>query len=129
MNVDYLDLDDVLDAYAAALGCTRQQAADQLRNRAGLEGALARPQQWAYYQQADLALQAAVLIHSIAETQPFIEGNKRTALVSLITFLRLNGHDVQATEDERFHWMLFLATGGSMHTLAAVLRLRLISWP
>jgi prophage maintenance system killer protein len=56
------------------------EALDQLRSRETLEGALGRPQSYAHYEEADLALQAAVLAHGIAETQPFIDGNKRTAL-------------------------------------------------
>ncbi len=39
----YLELDDVLVLYAAIFGCSEQEAADQLRNRDGLESALSRP--------------------------------------------------------------------------------------
>jgi hypothetical protein len=42
----------------------------------------------AHYEQADLALQAAVLAHGIAETQPFIDAN--TPLVAMLTFLEVN---------------------------------------
>ncbi len=128
MPDEYLELEDVLDAYAEVFGCTAQQAADQLRDRAWLEAALARPAQWAFYEGADLATQAAVLVHGIAERQPFIEGNKRTALVSLIAFLRLNGHDLAASEDERFQWMHDLAAGMAVDTLAARIRTRLVPW-
>ena len=61
----YLTVDDILGLYAALFGGTVEQAADQLRGRDGLESALARPQQYAHYQAADLALQAAVLAHGI----------------------------------------------------------------
>jgi hypothetical protein len=57
----YLTLDDVLELYALTIGATAVEARDQLRNREGLEGALARPVTYAHYQDADLALQAAVL--------------------------------------------------------------------
>ncbi len=62
----YLILEDALEIYAAIIGATAAQAADHLRSRDALEGALARPAQYAHYQQADLALQAAVLAHGIA---------------------------------------------------------------
>src|SRR5439155_15569608 len=39
----YLLVEDLLELYAAIIGATAAQAADQLRNRKGLEGALARP--------------------------------------------------------------------------------------
>jgi death-on-curing protein len=55
-----------------------------------LAGAIARPGTYAHYENADLALQA-VLAHGIAEGQHFIDGNKRTALVAMLTFLEING--------------------------------------
>ena len=51
----YLELADALELYAPA--------ADQLRDRAGLESALGRPRNHALYEDADLALQAAALAH------------------------------------------------------------------
>ncbi len=42
-----------------------------------------------HYEHADLALQAAVLAHGIAEAQPFLDGNKRRALVALVTCLEI----------------------------------------
>ena len=121
----YLILEDVLEIYAAIIDATATQAADHLRNRDGLEGALARPAHYAHYQQADLALQAAVLAHGIAETQPFIDGNKRTALVALLTFLEINGYDVRATDPELADWILSLSRGTSPEELADTLRDRL----
>jgi prophage maintenance system killer protein len=79
----YLTLVDVLELYGLIINATAAQAADQLRNRDGLESALARPEAYAHYQDVDLALQAAVLAHGIAEGQHFIDGNKRTARSAL----------------------------------------------
>lgn len=42
----YLNRDDALEIYAAVIGCTAAQAADHLRSRDGLEGALGRPSRW-----------------------------------------------------------------------------------
>jgi hypothetical protein len=66
----YLEFADALELYAAIIGATVTQAGDQLRNRSGLESALARPRSYARYEDADLALQAAVLSHGIAESKP-----------------------------------------------------------
>lgn len=88
----YLDIEDVIGLYASLIGCTDQAVADQIRNRSGLESAIARPQMYAYYQEADLALQAAALAHGIAEGQHFIDANKRMALVAMRTFLLINGY-------------------------------------
>ncbi len=35
---------------------------------------------------------AAALIHSLIQNHPFNDGNKRTALISMVRFLRLNGY-------------------------------------
>ena len=40
----YLTLTDVLELHALIIGTTAPEAADQLRNRAGLESAIARPE-------------------------------------------------------------------------------------
>jgi death-on-curing protein len=78
----------------------RRGAVDQLRNQPGLESALARPAAYAHYENADLALQASALAHGIAEGQQFIDGNKRTALVAMLTFLEINGIAVKASDRE-----------------------------
>ncbi len=121
----YLTTDDILEVYAAIIDATATQAADHLRNRDALEGALGRPEAYAHYEQADLALQAAVLAHGIAETQPFIDGNKRTALIAMLTFLEINGLRVQASDPELADWIISLSTGTTPPELAALIRSRL----
>ena len=122
----YLTLDDALEIFAAIVGGTASRAQDQLRSRDGLEGALGRPQSYAHYEHADLALQAAVLAHGIAETQPFIDGNKRTALVAMLTFLELNGYRVNAEDSELAGWIIGFSRGISPHETAELIRSRLM---
>lgn len=123
----FLDINDTITLYAILFGCTEQQAADQIRNRSGLESALARPQAYVHYQQADIALQAAALAHGIAEGQHFIEGNKRLALVTMRTFLRLNGEDLTADQETLFEWIVGLSAGATVEQLAASIRAALRS--
>lgn len=118
----YLTLDDVLELYGLIVGGTSATAADQLRNRDGLESALARPRTYALYEDADLALQAAVLAHGIAEGQPFIDGNKRTALVTMLTFLEANGLAVLRPDPELAEWIVRLSTGTTADELAGLIR-------
>ncbi len=120
----YLALEDALEIFAAIVGGTAAQAADQLRSRDALEGALGRPQSYAHYEHADLALQAAVLAHGIAETQPVIDGNKRLALVAMLTFLELNGFKVKATDPELADWIIGFTRGVSPHRTAELIRPR-----
>jgi death-on-curing protein len=118
----YLTLDDVLELFATIIDGTPTEASNQLRSRDGLAGALARPATHAHYEDADLALQAAVLAHGIAETQPFIDGNKRIALVAMLTFLEINGTGLQATDPELATWIIDLSAGSTPETLAATIR-------
>ena len=121
----YIELADALELYATIIGGTTGQAADQLRDQVGLESALGRPRNYTHYQEADLALQAAVLAHGIAESQAFIDGNKRLALVSMLTFLEVNGFEVSATDPELADWIIGLSAGTTPEELAELIRLRL----
>lgn len=125
----YLELDDVLGIYADIFGLTDQEARDRLRNEIGLSGALSRPQNYTHYQNADVATQAAVLAHGIAEGQHFLEGNKRTALVALRTFLSINGYDVNASQEDRARWIISLSEGMTVDQLAQRVRAALIASP
>ena len=56
-----------------------------------LASAVARPQAAAHYENAGLWRQAALLVVGIAKAHAFVDGNKRTALVSAAVFLDMNG--------------------------------------
>lgn len=118
----YLDADDVVALYADIFNCTVDEAGDQLRSRSGLEGAVARPRTHAAYGAADVALQAAVLAHGIAESQVFVDGNKRTALIALLTFLDINGWMLDADDVALASWILDLSEGLTAEDLAQRLR-------
>ena len=96
----YLDLDDVIRIHGRIFGVSSTGARDQLRDAGALESAIVRPANHAAYQGADLASQAAVLAHGVAQSQSFLDGNKRTALLAMTTFLALNGWEV-VMPDER----------------------------
>jgi death-on-curing protein len=76
-----------------------------------LASALARPQQLANYGVPDVADLAASYGLGIARNHPFIDGNKRTAFVSVELFLVLNGSGLMATDVDCVFTMLDLATG------------------
>jgi death-on-curing protein len=121
-----LTVDQVIQMHADILGCSVEQSARMLRSVAGLEGALARPAWHAEYDDADLALQAAVLAEGIAEGQYFLDGNKRTAVIALESFLAVHGWEVSATDEELAEWILGLGHGCDAGRLAEKLRSRLV---
>lgn len=54
--------------------------------------ALNRPQTYIdYHDKCDIHLVCAILLHSLATSHPFTEGNKRTALLTTILCYQLNG--------------------------------------
>lgn len=47
----------------------------------------------------------------LSQNQPFLDGNKRTGYLAILTFLTLNGYDIDQTEEERAE--TFLAMGSA----------------
>ena len=85
---------------------------DGTLNRTALKcSALDRPRnRWAY-EQADLPQLAAAYAFGIARNHSFVDGNKRTSLLALYTFLGVNGFDFIVPEAEAAAIILALAAG------------------
>ena len=81
-----------------------------LRDIGLLESAVYRPQ--ASFGNKDLyptlTLKAAALVHSLLLNHVFTDGNKRTATVSMIEFLILNGKKFSATNREIVKFALWV---------------------
>lgn len=82
-----------------------------MRDVGMLESALGRPQnKWSFGEQ-DLAVLAAAYAFGIARNHPFVDGNKRAALLSVVTFLGLNGINFLADNAEAVVMIQDLAAG------------------
>ncbi len=101
---------------------------DGIRDTGLLESALARPPNIAANEpDADIAQLAAAYGFGIAKNHPFVDGNKRTALVATRTFLLLNGFQIAASQEEKYFTFIALADGSlSEDELAAWIRERLV---
>lgn len=91
---------------AVVLAIHDQQLAEHggvagVRDVALLESALARPAQLAAYGDPDVFDLAAAYAFGIARDHPFVDGNKRTAYVVTMLFLRLHGVRIDAPGPER----------------------------
>jgi len=85
--------------------------ASGLRDQGMLESALDRPgNKWAY-ENAGLPELAAAYAFAIAGNHPFVDGNKRSSLLALYTFLGLNGIDFVVPEAEAAAIIIALAAG------------------
>lgn len=76
-----------------------------------LDSALQRPQNKLAYESPDLAELAAAYAFGIARNHPFIDGNKRTALVTSFTVLYVNGLKVITSQEENTKKFMALAAG------------------
>lgn len=93
---------------------------EQLAEHGGLAGvrspellgsALARPRHLQDYGDPGIADLTASYAFGIARNHPFVDGNKRTALVVAETFLLLNGYVLGATDADCVSTFLALAAG------------------
>lgn len=73
-----------------------------MRYPAGLSSAVGRPQQSAVGKDAYPTIfeKTAALMHSLAQNQPFVDGNKRIAWIAGKAFLQIHGHTMHATDAE-----------------------------
>ncbi len=117
---DYLDLDDLLAIGRRAVGPDMV-----VRDYGLLQSALARPRASVFGEDAypDLHLKAVALMHSLARNHALVGGNRRLAWTACRTFLAINGHWITAPEDDRFDFVIRVATGAAdIQEIAAQLR-------
>ena len=107
----WVEIRDVLAIHEAQL--SEHGGAEGVRDQGGLESALARPLNLVAYGEPDAASLAATYSFGIAKNHPFVDGNKRTALVTLEFFLELNGYSLTADDVQCVLIMLAVADGTS----------------
>ena len=108
---DFLTVQDVLllhgdqvDLYGGEHG---------VRDGGLLESAVAQPQAsfGGEYLHADLFEMAAAYLYHIVQNHPFVDGNKRTGAVAALTFLDLNGIEIDAPEGSIYDLTMSVAAG------------------
>lgn len=96
----YLTIKDVLLLHNLAID--ESGGSHGLRDLGLLESAIARPESTYGGEELypSLLEKAGALMHSLLMNHPFIDGNKRTAVFSAMTFLELNGISFIAEQKE-----------------------------
>lgn len=86
-----------------------------LRDRGLLESALAMPKAMfgGDYLHVDLPSMAAAYHYHLCANHPFVDGNKRVAVAVAEVFLRANGLQLEATDDEIVELTLAAASGAT----------------
>jgi death-on-curing protein len=74
-----------------------------IRDRGGLESALAWPQTGYYL---DLIEEGAALWESLSQNHAFIDGNKRVAITVIAAFLKVNGYRLEFDDLTAFSFLI-----------------------
>jgi death-on-curing protein len=108
-EIQFLDLDDVLDLHEMQI--ERYGGARGMRDQGLLESAIGMPQAsfgGEYFHHGPFEMAAAYAFH-IAENQPFVDGNKRTALAAALVFLDWHQIEIEESGEELYSAMIQLA--------------------
>ncbi|WP_406148558.1 type II toxin-antitoxin system death-on-curing family toxin [Streptomyces sp. NBC_01012] len=109
MTCVYLSSEDIL--VIAGYACDDMQVV--VRDVGLLESAAHRPSAAMFVEEAypDVIDKAAALLQSLAINHPLFDGNKRTAWLSCVSFLAMNGVDLRPDIDAAERLVISVATG------------------
>jgi death-on-curing protein len=121
----WLTYDQVIAIHSRQL--RRFGGAAGLRDDGLLRSAIERPVNKWHYEQAELPELAAAYAFGLAKNHAFVDGNKRIAFISMMTFLRKNGVRFAPEQAHATKIILSLAAGEvSEESLARWIR---DNWP
>jgi death-on-curing protein len=89
----------------------RHGGAQGLRDENALESALHRAENKAAYGDPTIHELAAAYVFGLARNHAFVDGNKRTAIVTAMLFLHLNGYGMTANDGELYLFTMSIAAG------------------
>ena len=125
MRLVFLSLAEVLEIHRDQIA--RYGGAPGVRDMGLLQSALAMPSAGfgGVYAHVDLFEMAAAYLFHISRNHPFVDGNKRAALVAALVFLALNGTGLDAGDADLEQAVLAVVEGHwDKPTLASFLRER-----
>ncbi len=106
MNPSFLTEEEVHIIHEEALRAFGGQ--NGVRSESLLKSAIAMPEQsfgGKYLHEYPLGMAAAYAFH-LAQNQPFVDGNKRVALLSALQFLKRAGHEIDDPENKLYEAMI-----------------------
>lgn len=108
-GIIYIDKDIVLEIHR--LQIEEHGGTMGIRSMGGLESAIAQPQ--ASFANEDLHAtlfdKAAAYAFYIAEAQAFVDGNKRVALATALTFMAVNGYEFTEDQSQFYNAMIAIS--------------------
>lgn len=108
---EFLDIEEVLEIHALQLADFG--GLEGVRDQGLLESALEQPRATAFgeFLHSDLFEMAAAYLFHIVKNHAFMDGNKRTALLSALVFLDINGVSLDREDDRLYELTLASAEG------------------
>ena len=106
-NPEFLDTATVFELHAVSL--RRFGGSDGVRDLGLIESALGSAQNAYFYGNGDLYDIAAAYAFHLAQAQAFLDGNKRTAVITALTFLEINGVEKTPANLEVYDAMIAIA--------------------
>ena len=108
-------LKQVIMFHAAAMA--EHGGEEGLRDEGLLDAAISAPfQTWGGQDLfPSLIEKAARLTFGILTNHPFVDGNKRTAEIALLYFLRINSINIEYTQTEIYELIMAVASGNKSH--------------
>ena len=104
--IEYLTLED-------ALILIEDLAVGPVRDLGLLDSALHRPTAtlWGRDAYATIDEKAAALLDSLVRNHPLVDGNKRLGWLATLVFLDINGHWIEAPDDDAYQLVMAVAAG------------------
>ena len=104
--IEYLTLED-------ALILIEDLAVGPVRDLGLLDSALHRPTAtlWGRDAYAMIDEKAAALLDSLVRNHPLVDGNKRLGWLTTLVFLDINGHWIEAPDDDAYQLVMAVAAG------------------
>lgn len=108
--MQYLTLEQLLQIHALVL--LKDGGADGVGDAGRLEAAVASQYQVVFGEELYRSAhqKSAAIIRGIINDHPFVDGNKRTGLLSGLTFLEINGYHFTARKGELEDFAVHIAT-------------------
>ncbi|NHC33366.1 type II toxin-antitoxin system death-on-curing family toxin [Scytonema millei] len=108
---EFLEINDILTIHQILL--EQFGGMPGIRDEGLLESAVSQPQASFFGEllHSTIQAQAAAYLYHLAKNHPFLDGNKRTAFGAMEAFLRLNGYNLNCSDDRAYQVVLQVAQG------------------
>lgn len=108
--MQYLTVEDIIVIHSLAIRAFG--GGPGLLDERRLQSSVEAPKQTMFGDELylDLASKAAILFLTLIKNHPFVDGNKRTAVLALLEFLQRNGYDLDTEDDDLYKFTMEVAT-------------------